>query len=72
MDGSIKDHKRIEIEFITLQVLEEVHGTPYGAMREVKAGCRQRSGWILGEYFGGSQAKARLVNSNQKGGGGGW
>lgn len=22
-------------------------------MREVKAGCRQRSGWIQGEYFGG-------------------
>lgn len=54
--------------------MEEAHGTPGGATREVRAGCRQRvEDWghtpLLVSVDGvlwGSWAKARLVNSNQK------
>lgn len=71
-----KDHKRIEIKSF-LQVLEEVHGMPWGpcgwSQGRVQAESRQDLVYmtLLGSVGGGlwsSWAKAELVSSNQRSG----
>lgn len=64
MDGSVKDHKRIEIEFIT--------GRGGGTQHTLRGqeGSQDRVQEEIGVDPGGvfwvSQAKVRLVSSNQK------
>lgn len=70
-----KDHKRNQNRVDYSQVLEEIHNRPEGTCAGVQARCRWRERQDLGHtpVFGsvdkvlcGSQAKARLVNLNQK------